>query len=91
MPQSTGEGSRPAYSTPDEEVDTPTINLVEFPTTRSETAEMLRAHGGDLFHRMQMESIGIRLAQSTTVQSRACDGFNSTQLESIGILTSVQN
>jgi hypothetical protein len=52
---------------------------------------MLRAHGGDWFHRMQMESIGIRLAQSTTVQSRACDGFNSTQLESIGILTSVQN
>jgi hypothetical protein len=91
VPQSTGEGLRPAYSTPDEQVDTPTINLVEFPSTRLETAEMLRAHSGDWFHRMQMESIGIRLAQSTTVQSRACDGFNSTQLESIGILTSVQN
>jgi hypothetical protein len=78
-------------STPDEEADTPTINLAEFPSTQSEIAEKLRAHCGEWFHSVQMESIGIRLAKATTMRIRGGDGFNSTQLESIGIPTSLQH
>jgi hypothetical protein len=48
---------------------------------------MLRAHCGDWFHRMQMESIGIRIARRVgvdTIGANRGDRFNTAQAKSIG-------
>lgn len=70
-----------------EQTDVPAVHFVEFPDTRTESVEMLRAHCGDWFHRMQMESIGIRIARRVgvdTIGANRGDRFNTAQAKSIG-------
>ena len=71
-----------------EETDVPAVHFGEFPDTRTERVEMLRAHCGDWFHRMQMELIGIGIARRggvDTIGANRGDRFNTAQAKSIGL------
>ena len=53
--------------------DSPTVHFAEYPETRTEIVEMLHAHCGDWFHRMQMEFIRLRLSGRERLDFLASD------------------
>ena len=88
MMQKDAAGIRPStHRVAVEQTDVPAVHFVEFPDTRTESVEMLRAHCGDWFHRMQMELIGIGIARrknADTIGANRGDRFNTAQAKSIG-------
>lgn len=70
MAQQTYQGDRamkplPQNLTPPKAVDAGTIHVLELPETPDLAVEKLRAAGGEWFHRLQKESIGVGLRKSS--------------------------
>jgi hypothetical protein len=55
----------PERLTPPEAADAATIHVLELPQTLDLAVEKLRAVGGEWFHHLQMESIGVGLRKSS--------------------------
>jgi hypothetical protein len=69
MAQKTYQGDRATkpllQHPPPEAADAATIHVLELPETLEVAVEQLRAAGGEWFHRLQKESIGIGLRKSS--------------------------
>ena len=55
----------PKHLTPPEAAEAGTIHVLELPETPVVAVEKFRAAGGEWFHHMQMESIGIGFRKSS--------------------------